>query len=130
MELSESVIFILYVKDQDKSREFYRKILCKNPVLDVPGMSEFELTGNSRLGLISERGIKTILGESVPNPENGNGIPRCEIYLYVSDPEEYLKRGVEAGAVLVSEVKLRELCEQAGYMADQDGHIIAFARKQ
>lgn len=129
MQLSDSLIFIIYVKDQERSREFYSKILGRDPVLDVPGMSEFELTGNSKLGLMPERGIKTILGDSVPDPESGNGIPRCEIYLYVNDPDEYLKRALESGAVLVSETKIREWGDTVCYIADPDGHVIAFAKK-
>lgn len=36
--------FILFVADQTRSTEFYRKLLDKEPVLEVPGMTEFELS--------------------------------------------------------------------------------------
>ena len=49
--------------------------------------------------------------------------------MYVSDPEKYFKRAIETGAVLVSETQLREWGDIAGYIADIDGHIIAFVKK-
>jgi len=35
--------FILFVKDQEKSTSFYKSVLDLEPVLNVPGMTEFEL---------------------------------------------------------------------------------------
>ena len=44
--------FILYVKDQAVSRVFYAIALGMAPRLDVPGMTEFELSGGCVLGLM------------------------------------------------------------------------------
>jgi len=38
-----NINFILYVKDQARSREFYAIVLGMAPRLDVPGMTEFGL---------------------------------------------------------------------------------------
>ncbi len=95
-------IFILYIKDQLKSRNFYAHVLGIEPVLDVPGMTEFTLSESAILGLMTEQGISKILGESVPHPQSGSGIPRCEIYLFVDNPNEYIDRLSAAGGKIIS----------------------------
>ncbi len=52
------VHFILYVQDQNKSMEFYSKVLSEAPQLHVPGMTEFILNDKSVLGLMPTTGIK------------------------------------------------------------------------
>jgi uncharacterized glyoxalase superfamily protein PhnB len=126
---SLNTIFVLYVADQARSKEFYKKTLALEPSLDVPGMTEFELNDDCRLGLMQEKGIATILGNAVPDPASGSGIPRCELYLRVDDPQAYCDRALHAGAKQVSALQLRNWGDEAAYVADPDGHIIAFARK-
>ncbi|MEW6468770.1 MAG: VOC family protein [Bacteroidota bacterium] len=118
---------ILYVADQARSRDFYTAVLRKAPVLDVPGMTEFELAENLKLGLMPEKGIARILCPFTPHPEKGNGIPRCELYLMDADPAASLKRAVDAGARPVSAAVPRDWGHTVAYCADPDGHIIAFA---
>lgn len=48
---------ILYVKDQEKSCEFYQKIFRQNADLNVPGMTAFKLADNFKLGLMPNKGI-------------------------------------------------------------------------
>lgn len=69
------VQFILYVSDQIRSRDFYEKILGIKPSLDVPGMTEFMMSEQCKLGIMPEKGIAKILTDKVPHPEKGNGIP-------------------------------------------------------
>jgi lactoylglutathione lyase len=125
-----NIDFILYVADQGKSRDFYKEVLLLEPVLDVEGMTEFQITSGAILGLMPEKGISKILAGKIPDPALGSGIPRCELYLYVHDPEIYFKRGIAAGAKPVSPVQKRSWGDSAGYISDSDGHIIAFAAKQ
>ena len=120
------VEFILYVSDQPRSRDFYAKVLQKTPVLDVPGMTEFQLNETCKLGLMPENGIAKILGEHLPHPATGNGIPRCELYLFTDNPTEACKRAVENGGKMISEVQPRNWGHTVGYVADPDGHILAF----
>jgi predicted enzyme related to lactoylglutathione lyase len=122
-------IFILYVKDLLRSKKFYERVLNAEPVLDVPGMTEFSIGNSALLGLMTETGISKILGNSVPHPESGNGIPRCEIYLFVDNPDEYIERLASAGGKLISKSRLRDWGDEAAYGMDPDGHIIAFAKK-
>ncbi|HSI90638.1 MAG TPA: VOC family protein [Adhaeribacter sp.] len=121
--------FILYCADQARSRDFYKQVFQKEPVLDVPGMTEFQLAPNLKLGLMPETGIARILADKTPHPSSGNGIPRCEIYLYVEDLEGFYNRALKAGAKEISEIADRNWGDRVGYLADPDGHVVAVARK-
>jgi lactoylglutathione lyase len=122
------VAFILYVRDQRRSRDFYSIILDKEPSLDVPGMTEFVLSENVVLGLMPEHNIEKLLGNKVPNPASGGGIPRCELYLITYFPDVLLEKAVGAGAIPVSDAQDRDWGHRVAYCADPDGHIIAFAK--
>ena len=123
------VEIILYVRDQSKSKEFYSRLLKAEPVLDVPGMTEFVLNSQCKLGLMPEVGIAKILREKTPDPASGNGIPRAELYLQVEDPGFFYETGVELGAIPVSAPSERDWGDFVGYIADPDGHILAFAKR-
>jgi len=120
---------ILYVANQQRSRDFYHVMLGLEPSLDVPGMTEFEI-GETKLGLMPSRGIKKLLGDAINDPELANGIPRCELYLNVDDPQAYLQRALDAGATELSPLLLRDWGEEAAYVSDFDSHVIAFAKKE
>lgn len=118
---------ILYVANQKASSAFYQRVLEVPPRLDVPGMTEFQLSAEHVLGLMPEAGIRRILGDILPDPAAANGIPRVELYFRVSDPEAGLSRGLEAGAKLLSPLMDRDWGDKAGYLLDPDGHVLAFA---
>ena len=122
-----SVEFILYVEDQNKSKQFYEALWQSKPILDVPGMTEFQLTPSVKLGLMPAAGIANILGNKMPHPSTGNGIPRCELYLKVKHPERYMALAIQLGAIEISPLQTRNWGEKVGYISDLDGHIIAFA---
>lgn len=122
-------LIILYVANQQLSRDFYSKLLQLEPVLDVPGMIEFDLIPGMKLGLMPEAGIARILGDTIPHPASGNGIPRCELYLMVENPEELFSTALDSGAIEVSKIQERDWGHRVGYVADPDGHIIAFAKE-
>ncbi len=121
--------FILYVRDQDASTEFYRRVLGLEPHLHVPGMTEFQLSSACVLGLMPEKGIKRLLGATIEDPERTNGIARAEVYLTVEYPEVFLERAIAAGGRLLSPLEPRNWGDKAGYIADSDGHVIAFAAR-
>jgi len=125
----EKVEFILYVHNKKVASSFYTSVLQKEPINDNEGITEFELSTNCVLGLLPEQGIAKILQPIMPHPSQANGIPRCELYLYVDSPQDYLERAFSAGAVLVSPNKIRDWGDEVGYCADPDGHIVAFAKK-
>jgi len=53
----KQVEFILYVSDQSKSRDFYKKVLKIEPSLDIDGMTEFLLTENCMAVIPAKAGI-------------------------------------------------------------------------
>jgi lactoylglutathione lyase len=108
---------------------FTRKVFAAQPVLDVPGMTEFELRSGTKLGLMENDRIAKIIAPPLPHPGKASGIPRCELYLYPADPQACIERALEAGAVLVSPFEERNWGDRAGYIADPDGHVLAFAEK-
>lgn len=120
---------ILYVKDQDVSCKFYQNIFRKEADLNVPGMTEFILSDICKLGLMPNKGIAKILENKTPHPDGGNGIPRCELYLYVEDIQYEFENAVKSGAKLISPIADRDWGDKVCYFSDPDGHIIAFAVK-
>ncbi|NOX17883.1 MAG: lactoylglutathione lyase [Chlorobi bacterium] len=122
--------FILYVSDQSVSKNFYEKLLNIKPSLDVPGMTEFDLSDSVKLGLMPEDGVAKILSDKTPHPAQGGGIPRCEIYLKVKNAEEYLQRGIALGGKEISAMQNRDWGDKVGYIADLDGHVLAFAESE
>ncbi len=122
-----SILFILYVRDQQAARDFYAKALNLQPTLDVPGMTEFTLLNGAKLGLMPSKNIAKLITPPLPDPASGDGIPRCEVYFYVNDPASYIKRALAAGAKPVNPLQHRDWGDNAGYVADMDGHVVVFA---
>lgn len=127
--IAREVLFILYVADQERSCSFYQAVLGVKPSLNVPGMTEFPLIGCGRLGLMPEKGIAKLLGDSVPNPALASGIPRSELYLIVDDALVHYRRALSNGAQDVSPFQQRDWGDSAAYCLDLDGHVLAFAER-
>lgn len=127
--MMEEIEFIIYVADQQKSRDFYKNLFNIEPTLDVPGMTEFNLSINCKLGIMPEAGIAKILGDKTLHPSKGNGIPRCELYLKVENASNYFNRGLVLGGKAISPIQKRDWGDTVGYLADIDGHIIAIVEK-
>ena len=122
--------FILYVSNQEKSRDFYQILLQQKPSLDVSGMTEFTLNDFVKIGLMPNDGIAKIITPKLPHPTSGIGIPRCELYLQVDNIESIFEEAKQAGATEVSPIALRDWGDYVGYISDFDGHIIALATKK
>ena len=129
MKINKTEI-ILYVSDQERSKEFYSILLNKQPSLHVPGMTEFILTDNLKLGLMPEKGIAKILVDKTPHPSTGNGIPRCELYFHTDNIEATFNLAKKAGAKEISPILPRDWGDTVCYVSDIDGHIIAFAENK
>ena len=91
-------------------------------------MTEYILGEGVKLGLMPNDGIANIITPIALHPREGNGKPRCELYLKVDKPQEYIARGLDLGAIEVSPLKSRDWGDDVGYIMDMDGHIIAFAK--
>ncbi len=120
---------ILYVLDQGASKRFYEAVLLSRPSLDVQGMTEFELNAETVLGLMPVAGIRRLLGETLPDPDNARGVPRAELYLTVDDPAEFHRRAIVHGARELSPLLPRDWGDEAAYSLDLDGHVLVFARR-
>jgi lactoylglutathione lyase len=118
---------ILYVTDQEVSTEFYEELLQMQPHLNVPGMTEFKITENFILGLMPEESIAKVICPVLAHPQTAHGIPRCELYFYVSDLEGEYSRLQEHK--IVSPLEKRNWGDTTFYIADPDGHIIALAKR-
>ncbi len=116
---------ILFVKDQQKSTKFYSEVLKLNPILNVPGMTEFQLSESLILGLMPVEGAKKILG--TPFFSSTTNAPSSELYLRLENFEDYFSRALENGAKEISPILKRNWGDTAGYISDPDNHIIAFS---
>ena len=123
-------LFVFYVADQKRSRMFYQHVLGSDPALDVPGMTEFSLPGGGNLGLMPEKRIKRLLGETLPDPASAAGVPRAELYLVVDDAAAHHGRALDAGARELSPLIARDWGDRAAYCLDLDGHVLAFAETE
>lgn len=121
------VEFIFYVADQERAAGFYQAVLGMEPTLNVPGMTEFELGDSVVLGIMLASGIVSLLGNAIADPLSAAHAPRAELYLSVENPVEMVQRALDHGAKLLSPVTRRNWGDDAGYIADLDGHVIAFA---
>ena len=122
-----SVHFIFYVANQERSTTFYSQVLGIDPHLNTPGMTQFALPGGATLGLMREAGIVELLGSALPDPRKAQGVPRSELYLIVDDAQAFLDRALGANARELSPLQERDWGDRAAYVLDPDGHVVAFA---
>ena len=118
---------ILYVKNQAKSTLFYENILRQKASLNVPGMTEFIINKNCKLGLMPNESIAKIITPILPNPSLGNGIPRCELYFIVENLETEFQHIKKCDATIISPIERRSWNDTAFYFTDLDGNVIAMA---
>ncbi len=117
-----AALFILYVADQARARDFYRCVLAAEPVLDVPGMTEFDL-GGATLGLMPAADMEALL----PGEVRAGAGQRCELYLRRGDAAAALARAAAGGGRLLDGLRDRSWGERTGYLLDPDGHVLALA---
>lgn len=120
---------ILYVLDQRVSTAFYEVVLGLKPRLNVPGMTEFDLGGETVLGLMPEASATRLLEIDAEKFDAARTTPRAEVYLIVDDPLLYEERAKFVGAVELSPLLPRDWGHEAAYCLDLDGHVLAFARE-
>lgn len=129
MKHIQLIEIILYVNDQEASSVFYERILRRKPDLNVPGMTEFIVSENCKIGLMPNKGIAKILADKTPHPDSGNGIPRCELYLYVDNIQYEFDNAIKSGAKLINPITKMDWGDKVCYFSDPDGHILAFAER-
>lgn len=120
--------FILFVAAQEAATAFYSSVLDAEPILNVPGMTEFRLSESAVLGLMPASGIVRLLEDTIVHPSLVQGVPRSELYLVVDDPATFHARAIAAGARELSPFASRDWGHMVTYSLDPDGHLLAFAR--
>jgi uncharacterized protein len=125
--LIETSYFILYVSDQQRSTDFYERVLGTGPRTNVPEMTEFELGSNCILGLMPLSGVSQLFDKAGSKGSAQN--LRAEIYLLVDDPLTFHKRSIAAGAHELSAFAVRDWGHKVAYSVDFDGNVIAFAQQ-
>lgn len=119
----------MFVANQEKSTEFYSRVLNAEPALNVPGMTEFHLSDGAVLGLMPRASAERLFSDKVKIATDNLNEKSAELYLLVDDAAAYIQRAVNAGAVEISPLQMRDWGHQAGYCLDPNGQIIAFAKK-
>jgi len=121
--------FIFYVADQARGAAYYRAVLDVEPILDVPGITEFRLFDGAVLAVMPAASARRLLGDVVPSADEMSMRPKAELYLVVDDPEAHHARALANGGTELSPMQARDWNHRAAYSLDPDGHVVAFAEK-
>lgn len=125
----EQAYFIFYVSDQRRSADFYKKVLEIEPILDVAGITEFELRDGTILAVMPVEGAARLIGAEHFDESGLGRSPKAELYLVVDDPAGFHRRALDLGSPELSPMQLRTWGHRAAYSMDPDGHVLAFAEK-
>lgn len=120
-------MFIFYVSGQEASTSFYKIVLGAEPILYVPGMTEFKLGEHFSPGLTPYTGIQRSLSPNLDAVNFDVSQAEVELFLHVKNANEYLSLALDAGAKLLSPLQDRDRGQGVGYCLDIDGHVITFA---
>jgi uncharacterized glyoxalase superfamily protein PhnB len=119
--------FVLYVNEQSRAASYYGRIFGIEPILDVPGITEFEVREGCVVALLPIAGAARLL--SLPDLAPAPEILKAELYLIVENPEAYHQRALECGGRELSPMQVRDWGHRAAYSVDPDGHVLAFAER-
>ncbi len=121
--------FIIYVEDLDKTKLFYELLFNIKPILDVPGMCEFELPDGSTLGIMPSSSLEKLFGKEFEKQKNRKALPQTEFYFLVDDALPFHKKAIQLGASEIREFAEMDWGDKVAYSINHDGHILAFAEK-
>jgi uncharacterized protein len=121
---------IFFVQNQEEARDFYAQVFDEAPLLDVPGMTEFNLPDGSLFGLMPLSGMRNLLGEAMKPYPVATGAPRAELYIQSSTVRSYFSRALSAGARELSPFLARPWGDVTAYCMDPFGHLLAFAEEE
>lgn len=122
-----AALTVLFVKNPALSRDFYCALLEISPMVDEPGMVILAPWPGMELGLMAESAIRRLL-PGIPDVPTGERAPRCELYFRFADLDAAWQRALGAGGRVLSAPAMRDWNEEAGYLLDPDGHLVACAR--
>jgi lactoylglutathione lyase len=116
---------IVYVRDMDAARRFYRDLLglvetYRQPDEGEPGYVALE-HGGTKVGLVVHDAPREFLGRSP-----GDGI-RFELWLYCDDVGAEVERLRAEGVQVLREPEDMPWGERLAYVADPDGNPVSIA---
>jgi predicted enzyme related to lactoylglutathione lyase len=121
--------FIIYVEDLSKTKLFYELLFNINPIIDDPGMCEYQLPDGTLLGIMPSTSLEKLFGKSFEKQKNRKALPQTELYFLVEDAKQFHKRAIQLGASEIREFSEMDWGDSAAYSINHDGHILAFAEK-
>ncbi len=121
--------FIIYVEDLSKTKLFYELLFNITPIIDEPGMCEYELPDGSLLGIMPNTSMEKLFGKSFEKQKNRKALPKTEFYFHVDDALSLHKRALQLGALEIREYAEMDWGDNVAYSINHDGHILAFADK-
>lgn len=125
----KEIYFLLYVSDQRRSADFYKKVLELEPILDVAGITEFRLKEGTVLAVMPVESAGRLIGAEHFQESDTPRSPKAEVYLVVDDPARFHRRALDFGGTELSPMQVRNWGHRAAYSMDPDGHVLAFAEK-
>lgn len=120
-------ITILAVDDVERAARFYEQAVGARRRVDVGVYVEMDLPDGPSLGVYVRGGFARNTGRPVAARAPGE-TSGAEIYFRVADAAAATARAVDAGAELLLPAAPRPWGEVVGYVADPDGHVLAFAQ--
>ncbi|MCF6270357.1 MAG: hypothetical protein L3J41_11640 [Melioribacteraceae bacterium] len=121
--------FIFYVDDFDKTKMFYELLFNIKPVVDEPGMCEYELPDGTTLGIMPSSSLAKLFGDKFVEQKYRKALPNVELYFLMENASEFHKRAVQLGATEIREFAEMDWGDKVAYSLNHDGHILAFAEK-
>ena len=120
MELAMRYI-ILYVKDFEKTMDFYKNILQLPVKMQQDTYVEFD-TGATILSINTRKDVKEMTGLNIPD-EYGSG-QTFEIGFVTEDVVKTIEALRDQGVPVLKEPAIKPWGQTVAYVADPDGHYI------
>jgi predicted enzyme related to lactoylglutathione lyase len=121
------VLLVLSCDDVVRAKGFYVRAFGWEVKVDLPIYVEMAVPTGLRVGLYARDLYAGNTGEP-PTSAPPIGTTACELYLRVDDPRPALDRLVAAGGRLLTPVAPRPWGDEAGYVADPEGNVVAVSR--
>jgi predicted enzyme related to lactoylglutathione lyase len=121
--------FIIYVENLEKTKLFYELLFEKEPIVDEPGMCEFELPDGSTLGIMPNKSLEKLFGAKFRIEKNRRALPNVELYFLTEDALPFHKRAIKLGTTEIRKFSKMDWGDKVAYSINHDGHILAFAEK-
>ena len=121
--------FIIYVEDLEKTKIFYELLFSIKPIIEEPGMCEFELLDGSTLGIMPNTSLEKLFGKNFEKQKRKKALPSTEFYFILENPLHYHNRALQLGASEIREFAKMDWGDKVAYSINHDGHILAFAER-